>query len=120
LKRRLYRFQLKRRLSIDKHMNNNTKFLTDLVNVDVKIEEENKALILLNSLPDEKYETFTLTLINSKQTLIYSDVSAALVNYEVRRQDKLSFEGTSAEALAIEARVLIGRKKVIVGDQSPC
>jgi len=37
-------------LSIAEHMNNYIKFLTDLVNVDVNIEEEDKALILLNSL----------------------------------------------------------------------
>ena len=43
---------------------NYTKLLTNLVNVDVDIEEEDKALILLNSFPDEEYETFILTLIN--------------------------------------------------------
>jgi len=43
-----------------------TKLLTDLVNVDVDIEEEDKTLILLNSLPDKEYETFILTLINGK------------------------------------------------------
>ena len=86
-------------------MNNYTKLLTDLINVDVKIEEEYKALILLNSLPGEEYETFTLILINGKQTLNYSDVLAALVNYEVRRHDKLSSsQGTSAEALAIRGK----------------
>jgi len=47
-------------------MNNYTKFLTDIVNVDIKIEEEDKAVILLNSLPDEEFETFTLTLINGR------------------------------------------------------
>ena len=71
---RLYRFQLKRELSIDEHMNNYTKLFTDLDNVDVAIEEKDKTLILLNSLPDEEYETFILTLINGKQTLNYSDV----------------------------------------------
>jgi len=76
---------MKRGLSIDEYMNNYTKLLTDLVNMDVKIEEEVKAVILLNSLPDEEYETFTLTLINGRQTLNYSEVSVALVNYEVRR-----------------------------------
>jgi len=50
LKKRLYHFQLKKKLSIDDHMNNYTKFLADLINVDVTIEEEDKALILLNSL----------------------------------------------------------------------
>ena len=69
LKRRLYRFQLKKRLSIADHMNDYTKLLADLVNMDVNIEEEDKAVILLNSLLDEEYETFVLTLINGKQTL---------------------------------------------------
>ena len=56
LKRRLYRFQLKRGLSISEHMNNYTKLLADLFNIDVKIEEEDKAVILLNSLPAEEYD----------------------------------------------------------------
>jgi len=80
-------------------MNNHTKLLTYLVNVNVAIEEEDKASILLNSLPDEEYEIFVLTLINDKQTLNYSDVSAAFVNYEVS-----SSNGTSAEALKIRGR----------------
>jgi len=44
---------LKRELYIVERMNNYTKLLTDLVNVDVKIEEENKALIILISFPDK-------------------------------------------------------------------
>ena len=58
LKRKLYHFQLNRVFSIDEHMNNYTKFLSDLINVNVEIEEEDKAVILLNSLPDEEYETY--------------------------------------------------------------
>ena len=70
------------------HMNDYTKLLTYLINMDVKIEEEYKVLILQNSLPDEEYETFVLILINGKQSLNYNDVSTTLVNYEVRRKDK--------------------------------
>ena len=66
LKSMLYGFQQKKRVSIDEHMNNYIKLLTDLVNVDVKIEEEDNSLILLNSLPEEEYESFILTLINGK------------------------------------------------------
>jgi len=62
-------------------------------------------LILLNSLPEEEYETFILTLINGKQILNYSDVSVAFVNYEARRKDKQSSSnGTSAEALTVRGR----------------
>jgi len=73
--------------------------------VDFKIDEEDKAVIRLNSLPDEEYETFTLIFINGRQTLNYNEVSVALVNYEVRRQDRLSSHGsTSAEALAVRGK----------------
>ena len=63
---RLYHFQLKKSISIGEHMNNYTKLLTDLTNVDVVIEDEDKALIFLSSLPDEDFKIFVLTLINNK------------------------------------------------------
>jgi len=86
-------------------MNNYTKLLIDLVNVDMDIKEEDKMLILLKSLPDEEYETFVLTLINGKQSLYYNNVLAALVNYEMRRKDKqFSSSSTSAEALMVRCR----------------
>ena len=71
----------------------------------VKIDEEDKAVILLNSLPEEEYETFTLTLINRRKFFNYNEVSAALVNYEVKRQDKLSSSGsTTTKTLAVRGR----------------
>ena len=88
LKRRLYRFQLKKEISIREHMNDYTKLLADLANVNMSIEEEDEALILLSSLPDEDYQTFVLALINGKQSLGYHEVSSTLVNHELRRKDK--------------------------------
>jgi len=86
-------------------MNDYTKLLTDLVNMDVDIEEEDKVLILLNSLPDEECETFVLSLVNGKQSFSNNDVSTALINYEVRRKNKQSsFNGTSAKALMVRSR----------------
>ena len=101
LKRRLYRFQLKKGTSIGDHMNHYTKLLADLANVDVVIEDEDKALLLLSSLPDEEYETFVLTLINGKASLSYSEVTAALVNYQLRKKDKeTSFEPVAGALVA--------------------
>ena len=65
----LYHFQMKRGISVDEHMNSYTKLLTDLVDVDVKIDEEDKTVILINSFPEEEYGTFTLTLINEENPL---------------------------------------------------
>jgi len=81
-------------------MNNYSKLLADLANMDGVTKNEDKALILLNSLPDEEHETFVLSLINGKASLSYNDVSAALMNHEVRKKDKKSSSSsTTAEVL---------------------
>ena len=61
-------------------------------------------LIILSSLPDKDYETFILTLINSKQSLDYHEVSSAFINHELRRKEKESSKNTSAEALMVRGR----------------
>jgi len=44
-------------------------------------------------------------LINGKQSLNYNDVSATLINYEVRRKDKQSsYNSTSVGALIVRRR----------------
>ena len=92
-------------------MNNYTKLLVNLVNVDMAIEEEDNALILLNSLSDEEYETFILMLINDKQSLNYSDVLVALVNYEVRKKDKqFSSNSTTTEVMTVRGMSFNHRK----------
>ena len=72
-----------------------------MTNLDVVIEDEDKALILLSSLPDEGYETFLLTLINGRTSLSDCEVTTAVVNLELRRKDnECSTSDTSVEVLA--------------------
>jgi len=86
----------------------------------VKIDEEDKAVILLNSLPKEEYEIFTLTLTYGRQSLNYNEVPAALVNYEVRRHDQLFYsESTTVEALAVRGRSFNRKGRGDREDQSP-
>ena len=61
-------------------------------------------MILLSFFPDKGYETFVLTLINGRTSLSYSEVTTALVNLKLRRKDKESLGGTSAEALTVRGR----------------
>jgi len=121
----LYRFQLKKRIFIGEHINNYTKLLTDLANVDEIIKDEDNVLILLSSLLDEKYETFILTLINGNASLSYNNVSAALVNLEVRRKDKES-SSSSTTIETLTARVIgsnyqkgkrdVGESKLVIAN----
>ena len=103
-------------------MNNYTKLLTDLTNMDEVIKDEDKtliplsslldALILLSSLPDGEYEIVVLTLINGKASLSYNDVLVAFVNREVRRKDKeSSSSNTTVEAMQEEWVSVIGRAR---------
>jgi len=84
LKKRLYHFQLKKRISIGEYINNYTKLLTNLAKVDKVNKDKKKALILLSSLPDNDYETFVLTLINDEQSISHNKLLAALMNHELR------------------------------------
>ena len=51
------------------HLDDFNKIITDLLNLDVKIDDEDKALLLLNSLP-ESYEFLVTTLLHGLLILI--------------------------------------------------
>ena len=70
----------------------------NLTNLDVVIEDEDKALILLSSLPDEGYETFVLNLINGRTSFSYSELTVALVNL-VLKKNKEYFISDTGEVL---------------------
>ena len=69
------------------HFNGYNKILTDLQNLEVEIKEKDKALLLLNSLPDT-YDHLIATLLYGKNEIKFNDVSNALTNNEYRKKDK--------------------------------
>uniref|UniRef100_A0A5B7BZN6 Retrovirus-related Pol polyprotein from transposon TNT 1-94 n=1 Tax=Davidia involucrata TaxID=16924 RepID=A0A5B7BZN6_DAVIN len=83
LKKKLFQFQYKKCTSMLKHLNSFNKVLADLQNLGEEIKEEDKALLLLNSLPDS-YDHLTSTLLYGKDKIRFDDVSNALVNNEYR------------------------------------
>ncbi|KAL6191880.1 hypothetical protein ACLB2K_038269 [Fragaria x ananassa] len=70
LKRRLFRFNYRQGISMSEHISDFNKILADLVNLDVQINDEDKALCLLNSLPDE-YEHLITTLLSHPDPYIF-------------------------------------------------
>jgi len=62
--------------------------------VDLKIEEEEKAMILLCSLP-KRYICFSNSLIYSRDTLTLGDVKVGLLSKELRDQIKELSDGSS-------------------------
>ncbi|KAM2859524.1 hypothetical protein COP2_024947 [Malus domestica] len=102
LKKRLFRFQYRLGISMHEHLNDYNKILADLANLDVKIPDEDKALCLLNSLPDD-YDHLTTTLLYGKSEVKLDEVSAALVNHECRKKE-LKTHNSQTEAFVARGR----------------
>ncbi|TXG69221.1 hypothetical protein EZV62_004156 [Acer yangbiense] len=66
----------------------------------VEIIDEDKALLLLNSLPDT-YEHLTTALLYGKDEVKFIDVSNALVNNEYRKKDQLDHRDSTSEELTV-------------------
>ncbi|KAH9696084.1 hypothetical protein KPL71_023037 [Citrus sinensis] len=94
----VYGFRMKPGVSMHDHVSRFEKLLADLKNLDEDIKDEVKAMILLQSLPEE-YSHFVTTLIYGKSVIVFKDFCTALTSLEIRNNDKNS-ERASSEALA--------------------
>ena len=68
LKKKLFRFQYHVGISMSKHLNDYNKILANLQNLEVEIKDMDKALLLLNSLPDT-YDHLIITLLYRKNEI---------------------------------------------------
>ncbi|CAL8989939.1 unnamed protein product, partial [Prunus brigantina] len=109
LKKRLFRFQYRSGISMHEHLNDYNKILADLANLDVQIPDEDKALCLLNSLPDD-YDHLTTTLLYGKSEVKLDEVSAALVNHECRKKEQKT-QNSQTEALVARDECAFCRQK---------
>ncbi|GFS44993.1 hypothetical protein Acr_00g0093470 [Actinidia rufa] len=86
--------------SLMEHMNVFNGYLDQLRKVDVKIDEEDKALLLLTSLPDS-YDTLVTTLLYGKDTVSLEQVQSSLVSHCTQKRS--SFEDGESAALAVQS-----------------
>ncbi|KAJ8649791.1 hypothetical protein MRB53_002814 [Persea americana] len=85
------------------HLDDFNKIIVDLMNIDVKIDNEDNALLFLNPLADS-YDHFAHTLINRKTEVKYDVVSAALMNNEYQKNDKQAHRVSSSDVLTEESK----------------
>ncbi|KAH9733855.1 hypothetical protein KPL71_017172 [Citrus sinensis] len=85
MKRKLYTFSMKDGTALKDHVDEFNKLILDLENVNIVLEDEDRALILLSSLPDS-YEHFVDTLLYGRQTLTLKDVKNALESKDLKRR----------------------------------
>ncbi|VFQ76117.1 unnamed protein product [Cuscuta campestris] len=84
LKKRLFGLQMAEEANFNGHLDEFNKITIELESIDVKIEEEDKALLLLASLPSS-FDNIVTTLLFGKETLKFDEVVAALLMNETRR-----------------------------------
>lgn len=85
MKRRLYTFSMKEGVAIKDHLDEFNKLILDIENVNIDLEEEDRALIMLSSLPDS-FEHFVDTLLYGRQTLTLKDVKSALESKDLKKR----------------------------------
>jgi len=76
------------------HLNFFNKVISGLLAIDAKIDEEDKALILFNLLPDSYDYIIIIIILYSKKTHILEDVTSTLLSNEISqikrsRQDRV-------------------------------
>ncbi|KAM1533333.1 hypothetical protein ACFX10_007250 [Malus domestica] len=101
LKSKLYRFQYKEGTKMIDHLEEFNKMVAELLNLEETIKDEDKALILMNSLP-ESYESYVTTWIYGRETIKFDEISSAVMNHEVRNLDRQ--ERNNSEALMVRGR----------------
>ncbi|XP_051152851.1 retrovirus-related Pol polyprotein from transposon TNT 1-94 isoform X3 [Andrographis paniculata] len=88
---KLYRFQYLSGTIMNEHITRFDYLVTDLLNLDEKINDIDKAL--LASLPDE-YEHIIVSMLTEKETISFKEVTTN----EIRKNDKLEHRSSTGEA----------------------
>jgi len=85
LKKQLYGIRMNEGTTVLEHLKFFNKVISELLIVDVKIDELDKVLILLSSLP-QLYDHIIPTMLYSKETLILKEVTSTLLSNEIRKR----------------------------------
>ncbi|GKA88616.1 retrovirus-related pol polyprotein from transposon TNT 1-94 [Tanacetum coccineum] len=103
MKKRLFHFTYVPGTTMNDHITSFNQLVTDLINIDEVFKDQDLALILLGSLPEE-YELLETTLLNRKDDVSLSEVCTALYSKELRRKDKKISSSGDAEVLLVRGR----------------
>nr|GEU92531.1 retrovirus-related Pol polyprotein from transposon TNT 1-94 [Tanacetum cinerariifolium] len=87
MKNKLYTFYMSAGRKISKHIDEFNKIVLDLSNIEVKVKDEDLALLLLTYLP-VSYEHFVDTLLYKLKALTLEDVMPTLNSKEIKERSK--------------------------------
>ncbi|KAE8714902.1 hypothetical protein F3Y22_tig00110187pilonHSYRG00229 [Hibiscus syriacus] len=114
LKQRLYGLKMQDDHDLAQHVNVFNQIVSDLARLDVKIEDEDRAMILLCSLPPS-YEHMVTTLTYGKETINVEEITAALLAHNQRKHN--AGESSQADSLYVKGNRDRGRKPEKAGSE---
>ncbi|KAE8673094.1 hypothetical protein F3Y22_tig00111812pilonHSYRG00176 [Hibiscus syriacus] len=96
--------------SMNEHITAFNELVEDLLGMDETFKDEDLALMLLSSLPDE-FEHLETTLLHGKDNVTLKDVTAALYSYELRKKTKKESKYEASETMVARGRSKIQKSK---------
>ncbi|KAE8717034.1 cytochrome P450 71A9-like [Hibiscus syriacus] len=103
MKKRLFRFDYQPDTNMNEHITAFNELVEDLLGMDETFKDEDLALMLLSSLPDE-FEHLETTLLHGKDNITLKDITVALYSYELRKKTKKERKYEAAEAMVARGR----------------
>ena len=98
LKKQLYSLHMKEGSDLLEHLNTFNMLNTQLSSFGVNYEDEDKALLLLASLPTS-FDYLVTTLMYGKETIVLEEVTSALLSHIKMKQD---CDGSQADGLIVK------------------
>jgi len=86
LKQKLYGLKMQEGNDLAQHVNIFNQIITDLAQLDVKIEDEDRTIILLCSLRSS-YKHIVTTLTYGKETIKVEEITTTLLAHNQRKQN---------------------------------
>ena len=109
IKKRMFTLKMHEGSSLDEHLDEFNKVCDTLETIDAALEDEDKALLLISSLP-KSYEHFIDALMYGRQTLSLDEVKSALSTKKLQGKQE-SLGNSSGEGLTVKAKPEWKKKK---------
>lgn len=105
LKQRLFTMRMAEGTPIKSHLDTFMSIIMDLKNMEVNIDDEDQALLLLCSLPPS-YKHFRETLVYGRESITLDDVKSSMFSKEImdRELTTASTSGVKEEALYVKGK----------------
>ena len=99
LKQKLYGMRMQEGSDLVEYMNAFNQVVTDLARLGATVDDEDRAILLLCSLPSS-YDHLITTLTHGKETVKNEDITAALLSYDMRKKNAV--EVSHGEGLLVK------------------